>query len=90
MGDCDHDEGLVDDARHDVKREALKRKPSEDAVELGVQDGGARTWKFLCAPNGILVRIEKDETEAMTLLVVPFSSEVELTLGLPKQLKGKH
>jgi hypothetical protein len=44
----------------------------------------------LRAPNGILVRIEKDKTKAMTLLVVPFSSEVELTLGLPKQLKGKH
>jgi hypothetical protein len=41
-------------------------------------------------PNGILVGIEEDETEAMTLLVVPMSSELELTLGLPKQLERKH
>ena len=68
---------------------ATKPEGRQDA-ELGVQDGDAGTWKFLCAPNGILVRIKKDETKAMTLLVVPFSSEVELTLGLPKQLKGKH
>lgn len=32
---------------------------------------------------------EEDETEAVSLLVVPLSSKFELTLWLPKQLKGK-
>jgi hypothetical protein len=90
MGYRDHDEGLVDHTRHEVKREALKRKRPDRATELGVDEGGAGVGELLSVPNGILVGIEEDETEAMTLLVVSMSSELELTLGLPKQLERKY
>ena len=50
----------------------------------GLQDNGAGVWKLSSTLNGILVGIEEDETETMTLLVVPVSSKFELTLGLPK------
>jgi hypothetical protein len=50
----------------------------------------AGVGELLSVPNGLLVGIEEHETEAITLLVVPLSSELELTLGLPKQLERKH
>ena len=90
MGYRDHDEGLVDHTRHEVKREALERKLPDRTTEIGTDEGGAGVGELLSVPNGFLVGIEEDETEAITLLVVPLSSEFELTLGLPKQLERKH
>ena len=63
--------------RHEEKREALKRKLPDGATELGVDEGGAGVRVFSSVPNGILVCIEEDATEAITLLVVPMSSELD-------------
>jgi len=86
--DGNDDERIIHDGRHDVERKALDGEASHGFHERRVRESSPGIGKLLDVLHGRFKGIEEDQAKAVALLVVPFASEVELTLGLEKESEG--
>jgi hypothetical protein len=86
--DGNDNEPIIYDGRHDVERKALDGEPSHGFHERRVRESSPGIGKLLDVLHGRFKRIEEDQAKTLALLVVPFASQVELTLGLTKESEG--
>ena len=86
--DGNDDEPIIDNGRHDVERKALDGDPSHGFRERRARESSPGIRKLLDVLHGRFKSIEEDQAKAVALLVVPFASQVELTLGLAKESEG--
>ena len=70
---CDDYQCPVRNGRHDVERKALERESSHEVFRPGIKHRDPGIRKTLRLFDGRFKGIEKDQAEAVALLVVPFA-----------------